>query len=52
MAHATGDALNLDHLDPVVEDIGAEPALVAAYRALRPTVDAAALAVIGLGAGR
>jgi xylulokinase len=52
VAHAIGDGLDLDRLDPVVDDVAAEPSAVAAYRALRPSVDAAARAVIGLGADR
>ncbi len=48
-ARATGIELDLERLDPVDVELSPDPSAVASYAALRPAVDAAAGAVIGLG---
>jgi len=51
VARATGTELDLDRLDPVDAEIAPEVSATAAYAALRPTVDAAAAAVVALEPG-
>jgi len=49
---ALGEPTDVDGLDPVVEERRPDPDAVACYRALRPTVEATAAAVIGLARAR
>jgi xylulokinase len=51
VARATGTELDLDRLDPVDAEVTPEVSSAATYAALRPTVDAAAVAVVGLRLG-
>ncbi|HVA02538.1 MAG TPA: FGGY family carbohydrate kinase [Acidimicrobiales bacterium] len=44
-----GQQFDLDRLDPVEAETSPDPSMVALYASLRPTVDAAAAAVIELG---
>lgn len=46
-----GRPLDLDQLDPVVEEVEPDPESVACYAALRPGVERVASAAIGLGVG-
>jgi len=48
VARATGAPFDLDLVDPVESDIAPDESMVACYGALRPSVDAAATAVIEL----
>ncbi len=50
VAAALGEDLEVDDLNPVVEREAPDVALVAAYRDVRASSDAAAAAVLGLGA--
>jgi xylulokinase len=48
-ARATGIGFDLERVDPIDAETAPDPSTVACYAATRPSVDAAAAAVIGLG---